>query len=55
MLIGSEIRELRPRVRAENKPNPPPYTYAYAITPFICISGKILKAIILKIIRVRYI
>jgi hypothetical protein len=55
MLIGSEIRELRPSVRAENKPNPPPYTYACAITPFMYMSTKILKAIIIKIIRLRYI
>lgn len=55
MLIGSEIRELSPSERAENKPNLPPYTYACAITPFICISAKILKDIILKIIGLRYI
>ncbi|BAW28474.1 conserved hypothetical protein [Methanosarcina thermophila] len=51
MLIGSEIRELRPSEKAECKPNLPPYTNACAITPFMCIIAKILKAIILKIIR----
>jgi hypothetical protein len=53
MLIGLEIKELRPRVRAENKLYPPPYTYACTITPFMCINTKILKAIILKIIGLR--
>jgi hypothetical protein len=53
MLIGSEIRELRPSVRVENKPSPPPYTAAYAITPFMSINAKILKPIILKIIELR--
>jgi hypothetical protein len=51
--MGSEIRELRPNVRVENKPNLPPYTSAYAITPFMCINAKILKAIIQKNIRLR--
>lgn len=53
MLIGSEIRELRLSVRVENKPNLPPYTSAYAITPFMCIKAKILKTIIQKNIRLR--
>ncbi|MFI5383733.1 MAG: hypothetical protein ACHQXK_05805, partial [Methanosarcina thermophila] len=44
MLIGSEIKELRPSEKAEYKPNLPPYTYACAITPFMCIIAKILKA-----------
>jgi hypothetical protein len=51
--MGSEIRELRPNARVENKPNLPPYTSAYAITPFMCINAKILKAIIRKNIRLR--
>ena len=55
MLIGSEIKELRPSEKAEYKPNLPPYTYACAIAPFMCIIAKILKAILLKIIRSRYI